>query len=85
MIIRRIVLVGSLANQPDQKISIDAFVVMQWYEVQIVQAKAGSDQEDNDHTDSPGVPGETLLARRCYLLATRDCYRLFGACFFFAT
>jgi hypothetical protein len=33
MIILRIVLVRSLANQPDEKIPIDAFIVMQWYEI----------------------------------------------------
>ena len=47
-----------LANQPDQKIPIDAFVVMQRYEIQIVQAKTGGDQEDSNDADSPGMSPE---------------------------
>jgi hypothetical protein len=82
MIILRIVLVRSLANQPDEKIPIDAFIVMQWYEIKIVKAKAGSDEKDNDDADSPGVLRETLLA---YIFAIRDCRRLFRACFLTAT
>jgi hypothetical protein len=58
---------------------------MQGYEIKIVKAKAGSDEKDNDDADSPGVLRETLLSRRCYLFAIRDCRRLFRACFFTAT
>jgi hypothetical protein len=29
-------LVGAFAHEPDEKVSVNSFVVMQWYEVQIV-------------------------------------------------
>jgi len=83
MIILRVILVGSLANQSDEEIPVDAFVVMQWHEIQIVQAQAGGDEEDYDDADSPGVLRQTFLARRCFLLETRS-NRLFSARFLIA-
>ena len=84
MIIRRILLVRSITNESHQKVSVDAFIVMQWHEVQIVKAKAGSDQKNNDDTNAPDVLRETLLARRWFLLAIRES-RLLSARFFTAT
>lgn len=84
MIIRGIVLVRSFTNQSHQEIPVDAFIVMKWHEIQIVEAKARGNHEDKEDTDPPRVFRETLLDRRWFLLAIRD-RRLFSARFFTAT
>ena len=53
MIVVRIVGVDSFADEPDEKVSIDTFVVMQWNEIQIPQAQDGGDEENPSHTKFP--------------------------------
>jgi len=53
MIVVRIVGVDSFADEPDEEISIDTFVVMQRNEIQIPQAQHGGDEEDPSHAKSP--------------------------------
>ena len=53
MIVVRIVGVDSLADEPDEEVSINSFVVMQWNEIQIVQAQDSGDEENPNHTKFP--------------------------------
>jgi hypothetical protein len=36
-------LIDSLAHEPDEKIPVDAFIMMQWDEIEIVQTQNGGD------------------------------------------
>jgi len=43
MVIGGIVMIDSLAHQPNQKVSIHSFVMMQRHQVEVIQTKKGRD------------------------------------------
>ena len=64
MIIFGIVTKGSLAYEPERKISIDSFVVVQRHEAQIVETEKGANDEDPDDAESPYRFGNVFLDSR---------------------
>jgi hypothetical protein len=44
MVVRRIITVRPFSYQTDQKVSIHAFVMVKWNQVEIVKTKEGSDE-----------------------------------------
>lgn len=61
MIVVRIVGVDSFADEPDEEVSIDTFVVMQWNEIQIVETQNGCDEENSSHTKLPDALRNVLF------------------------
>ena len=55
MIVFGIVFVRALAHESDQEVSVDAFIVMQRNEIQIVKPEHRRDHQDHDHTDLPNA------------------------------
>ncbi len=55
VVILGIVFVLSVTNESEEKVSVDAFVVMQRDEVQVVKPEHRRDQHDRDHADQPNV------------------------------
>src|SRR5687767_10761535 len=49
MVILRVVTIPSLPNQAIQKVSIDAFVVMQRHQIQIIKTQKSRDRENGNH------------------------------------
>jgi hypothetical protein len=69
VIIRRVVGVDALAHESHEEISIDAFIVMQWYEVEIVKAQYSREDEDHQRADPPGAFGNVRCGQRRFLLS----------------
>src|SRR5687767_8348824 len=53
VVVFRIVFVRALAHKLHQKVSINAFVVMQRDEIEIVEPEDRRDEQDRNHTDLP--------------------------------
>ncbi len=53
MIVLWVVGISALTHEPDEKVSVDAFVVMQRYEIEVVQAQHASNKHDRDDADLP--------------------------------
>src|SRR5690349_7819123 len=64
MIIRGIVRVTGLPDEPYEKVAVDAFVVMQWNEIKTVQPQHCRDQQDRDHGNKPDTLRHVLKDRR---------------------
>jgi len=60
MIVFRIVPVHSFAHEPDEKVSVNTFIVMQRYEVKVVKAQNGGNQNDPDHAELPDAFRDVL-------------------------
>ena len=55
MVIRRIVMVVTVANQPHQKVSIHSFVMMKRDQIKIIKTKNGSDEQNRKPCQKPGA------------------------------
>ena len=44
-----------IADEFDEEVSVNAFVVMQRYEIEIVESEGCGDEQDRDHTDLPNA------------------------------
>ena len=64
MIVLGIVLITPLTHELDEKVAVDAFVVMQRDEIQIVQPEHCRNQQDGDHADLPDTFGNVRYVRR---------------------
>ena len=75
MIVFRIVPVKSFTYEPDEEVPVNSFVVMQRYEVEIVQPQNGGNQNDPDHAELPDAFRNVLF--QC-AATTRTRARLVG-------
>jgi len=53
VIVRRIILVDSIANEIHQKVSVDAFIVMEWNKVEVIDTKKGCKRHYEKGANSP--------------------------------
>ena len=60
MIVCRDRMVESLANEPNQKVSVYSFIVMKRHQVEVVETKNRPDQKDYDRSDAPRLFGNVL-------------------------